>query len=543
MDLILLGIDGAEPSLIEPWAKAGHLPNFARLIKKGAFGKLESTTHPLTPQAWASIVTGVNPGRHGVFDFGVREPGSYNQRLVTSRDRAWPAFWEILGDSKKVGVVNVPLSFPPDPVNGFFIGGMHTPNLKDGVHPPGLEKQLKGYIIDVMCHWYKKTENFLAEAMEMAEVRHRLVMKLAKKRKPDVLFPVYVAADRVQHALWGLMTPAHRKNPGKLGDQGDAIFHAYKKMDKFLGEYMEMADKENAFLVVVSDHGFGDLKKDVYLNSVFTQTGLLAFDPEKVKKLGAKKLPKAKDKDHAWQRAIFSKAAEELPDDEKIGKGLFDPLYKSFDAVDWSKTKAYSAGLFGHVWLNLQGREPEGVVPPEEYEVTRHMVAAILAALRDPDDGELVVDKVYTREELYSGPQLDRAPDLVVKMRDYAYITRGATEFLCNTVVSNVAVNHTGNHRLHGIVGLYGPGIKHGTTIDEASVVDVTPTLLHLMGEKVPKGLDGNVLESAFTKTFAKKNKIQFTDPAETRKLPPEGLTAEEEEIVRGRLKALGYLG
>ena len=544
MELILLGIDGAEPSLVTKWSKEGFLPNFARLIHRGAFGNCQSTIHPLTPQAWTSIITGVGPGRHGIYDFGHREKNGYNFELATSADRRWPAFWEVIGDSKKMGIVNVPLSYPPDPVDGFFISGMHTPTIEEGVFPKGLEKELEDYIIDVMCHWYDDTNDFLADIKKMCNARHKNILNLIKSHPVDILFPVYIAADRVQHALWGYLTKKHLARPGRGGDAGDAIFTVYKMMDKILGDYIDMADESKAHLLVVSDHGFGDLKKDVYLNAVLAKEGLLYFDPKKVRNYSPRDVPLSLDPTHDWQRNAFPNGSAKFGDDESISKGDVDPRYKAFDTVDWSKTKAYSAGLFGNIWINLKGREPEGIVNPgSEFDELCKKIITLLKQIKDPDDGRPIVDKVYKKEELYSGPMTKIAPDLIVKMRDYAYITRGSTEFLCNTPVSPVVVNHTGNHRINGIIGLYGPNIAKGIKIYGASVLDVVPTLLHLIQNKVPEGLDGKVLQNAFSDNFKARCPVEFTKPSRIRRSAPKGFSENERKIIEKRLKALGYLG
>ena len=544
MELILLGIDGAEPSLVEPWAREGHLPHFARLIQKGAFGRLKSTLHPLTPQAWASIITGVNPGRHGIFDFGKRAQGRYTFDLVTARDRAAPAFWEILGGRKRIGVVNVPLTYPPDPVEGFFVGGMHTPSLAQGVYPPGLEHQLDGYIIDVMSHWYGSTRAFLDDVYAMLDARHRNVLELVRRRPVDILFPVYIVADRIQHALWGRFTDEHRARPGAVGDDGDAIFEVYRRMDELLGQYMDMADRQQARLIVVSDHGFGDLKKDVYLNAVLAKNGLLKFDPKKIRRFVPPAGPPAKDPTHDWQRSVFPNGPVAFGTDRQLAAGDVDPRYKTFETVDWSKTSAYAAGLFGNVWINLKGREPEGIVAPgAHYDSMCRKIAALLGEVVDPQDGRPIVDRVYRREELYQGPRQTDAPDLIVKMRDWAYITRGATEFLSNEVVSDVVINHSGNHRLHGIVGLYGKDVAPGVRLSGATVYDITPTLLHLVGQPVPGGLDGKVLEEALEKDFRKSQPVRIGDPASNRPVLSGRLTEGERSIIMERLKALGYYG
>jgi predicted AlkP superfamily phosphohydrolase/phosphomutase len=544
MELIILGIDGAEPSLVNQWAKEGYLPNFARVMRSGAFGSLKSTIHPLTPQAWASIITGVGPGKHGIYDFGKRKKGTYYFDLVTSKQRAWPALWELLDPAKRIGVVNIPVSFPPDPVNGFFIGGMHTPTIEQGVFPENLYKELDGYVIDVMCHWYKDSNDFMADVIEMCDTRHRLIFELIKKHPVDVLFPVYVAADRVQHALWGALTKEHIERPGRMGDNGDAIFTTYKMMDDILGDYIALSDDENANLIVLSDHGFGSLKKDVYLNAVLANHGLLRFDPEKIKTFNPVSAPAAQDPTHDWQRETMPVEEVEFGDNQSLERGDVDPRYKTFETVDWSKTVAYSAGLFGNIWINQKGREPQGIIEPgAQCEEALIQIMGILEDLKDPEDGNPIVDRVYRKEEIFNGPQTEEAPDLLVKMRDYAYITRGSTEFLCNTVVSDVAVNHSGNHRMQGIVGLYGPSIKKGARLTGATVYDIAPTALHLMGQAVPKGLDGRVLTNSFSDDFDRTHPVRTTVPSKIRKTAPESLDEMQKKIVIDRLRALGYLG
>ncbi|MHA1569519.1 MAG: alkaline phosphatase family protein, partial [Alphaproteobacteria bacterium] len=207
---IIIGIDGAEPALLFTWAAQGHLPNFRRLLDRGAWGKLRSTIHPLTPQAWTSLITGVNPGRHGIFDFGKRRADGYEVELANSRDRAAPAFWQFAPSGVRVGVANVPLTWPPEPLPGFMVTGMHTPKIEDGVWPPEILANLgDGYQIDVMAHWYEEPEKFLADLFDMHAARHAAFLRLFDHHRPDFSLFVYVTADRVQHALWGRMTPTH----------------------------------------------------------------------------------------------------------------------------------------------------------------------------------------------------------------------------------------------------------------------------------------------------------------------------------------------
>ena len=537
--LLVIGIDGAEPSLLFPWAAAGHLPNFARLLDQGAHGPLRSTIHPLTPQAWTSLITGVNPGRHGIFDFGKRATGGYDVELVTSRDRRAPAFWQFVPEGARVGVANVPLTWPPEPLPGFMVTGMHTPTVAEGVWPPELVGELgEGYRIDSMIHWYDNPEPFLADVFAMLAARHAAFERLWDHHQPDVALLVYVAADRVQHALWTAMTDAHRAAPGEHGDLGDAIFQTYRELDTCLGDWLERLGPDD-HLLVVSDHGFGDLRRDVYLNRVLIDAGLLRFDADKVRAFQVPPAPDAEDPKHAWVRRNEPEPQDTPDDDQLLALGLGDVRRLNFSTVDWSRTVAYARGLCGNIWLNLEGREPEGIVGPAEIERTRRRVKAALREVVDPDDGRPVVDRVFDKEEIYHGACLDDAPDLLVKMRDYAYTTRGATEFWGRQAVGPVVVGHTGNHRLDGVFAGIGPKIATGA-VAGAAIIDVLPTMFHLADWPVPADLDGRVLTAALKPEC---REVRTGPPTPEIVVVPEALADKHRAVILQRLRDLGYLG
>jgi predicted AlkP superfamily phosphohydrolase/phosphomutase len=199
----------------------------------------------------------------------------------------------------------------------------------------------------------------------------------------------------------------------------------------------------------------------------------------------------------------------------------------------------------GNVYVNVHGREPEGIVPRgREYERLRDRLAEDLAALRDPEDGKPLCDHVYRREELYWGPAFDMAPDLLVRMRNYACTTRGACEFLGESLTSPPVVNHTGNHRLDGILIARGPDFATGRTVEGASLVDLAPTILYGRGVAVPIGTDGQVIENLYNIEFLRAHRIERSAAGEN---PPgvgsdSGLSDQEAALVRERLRALGYL-
>ena len=548
--VIVFGIDGGTLSLVGPWAKRGELPNLSRLLGSGSSGALRSTLHPLTPQAWSSFLTGMNPGRHGVFDFGKRREDSYGLCLTDSTDRRAPAVWSYLEEHDlTTGVVNVPLTFPLEPVHGFMVSGMHSPSVELALGPRSLMKDIQeaapDYRIDVMSPWYTEMDDFLRDVHEMADARRRLAVHLYKKYRPDLYIVVMVAVDRVCHALYKQMAdPQLHNRDGRGGwKYSGEVLRAYQAVDRALGELMDAADDDTVFLIM-SDHGFGTLDKDVSLNQFFLEQGVMSFSPDKVlPRLPVVGVPPGQSGRGAGE-ALRDRLVRAIPplralEDRSIRRGEIPLPLRRWEYVDWDRTLAYSQGLFGNVYINLRGREPEGCVAPEDYHQVREDVARRLLTLTDPEDGQRVVNHVYRREEIYHGPHLDEAPDLVVVMRDYAYMTRGGSELTSRDVISEPSVNHSGNHRLNGMLVMNGPGIRSGYRVKSAHIMDVMPTVLHILGIPVPADLDGRVLSEALERPELLADLAQKL----TRETPGgKHLTRTEEQLIRDRLKNLGYL-
>jgi predicted AlkP superfamily phosphohydrolase/phosphomutase len=540
--VVVLGIDGGTLSLVGPWAKRGELPNLAKLISSGASGPLRSTLHPLTPQAWTSFLTGMNPGKHGVFDFGRRREGSYELTLADSRSRRAPAVWSYLEQhGLTTGVINLPMTFPLEPVHGFQIGGMHTPSLEQGVGPRSLLAEVRrvapDYRIDVMSPWYEDMDLFLRDVHRMAEARGRAALELYRLRRPDLFILVMVAVDRVCHALYGQMS--HPQGHGRDGRGGwkysGEVLRAYQAVDRVLGDLLQEVD-DDTVVVVMSDHGFGSLSRDVSLNQFFLEQGLMSFSPRKVRP----RLPALLGQ----RAAALERLGAVVPPirwvgDRRIRRGEIPRELRRWDYVDWDRTVAYSHGFFGNVYINLEGREPEGSVVRADYEQTRdHVARTLWDALTDPDDGGRLVDHVFRREELYSGPFLDEAPDLIVVMRGYSYITRGGSELTATEVVAPPAVTHSGNHRMDGMLVLWGRGIRQGVKVQGANIIDVMPTILQILGVPVPEEVDGRVLVEALERP---EHLVSLARRLLMRSAGPRRFTATEERLVRRRLRNLGY--
>ncbi len=496
--VLLIGLDGATFDIIDPLSAEKKLPNISRLIAEGVRGELKSTIHPITPAAWASCVTGLNPGKHGVYDFRRRRPFSYETELVNARLRHGLPLWTLLSQQgKKVGVFNVPLTYPPDEVNGFMISGFDTPSQESQfVYPQELFEELKAlvseYIFEPERKSYSSEEEYASQINQMLDQRIEILHFLLDKYADfDFFMTVFIATDRHQHAFWKYFDPTMPDYLSPKAPYFRAAFEeCYTKIDDVIGELLERFGEETT-IIIMSDHGFGPLYKDVYLNKWLADLGLLRFHHE-----------------------------------------YYEPgTIISLRNVDWRHTKAYSFGFFGNININMQGREPLGTVERgREAEELAGFITAKLYRLLEPDTGELLVDRVYRREELYHGPHVEQAPDLLITMRNYAYMIRGSYEFAHDELVAapmkyhpTGAIRHSGNHRLNGILIMGGTGMREGTRVQNAEILDITPTVLYIMGLPIPLGMDGKVLEEAFDPTYRRTKQVKAMMVAKAPYISPAG--------------------
>jgi len=550
--VFLLGIDGATFDLLSPWMDAGHLPNLTRLTQEGAWGELESTRPPTTAPAWVACVTGVNPGQHGVFDF--RESPFVDPRrpLISSRSVSAPALWHILSHhGRQLGLLNVPVTYPPQPVTGFVVADMLSPGPESGyTFPSELRDELnaRGYVIDVEIQKYDvQTEadahRFLDDVEAATQKRAQALFHLMDTRPWQFLMAVFVAADRIQHLFWKTLA-----DPESVSYRAPAaprlrqrILGIYRAIDDLVGQVMARADADGSTdLFVVSDHGFGSTKAWINVNRWLQQQGWLRLKPgaalrkrlfyeamilndsSLVRRLLPESLGRAVRRRIRGQRSVFKTDLDQC--------------------IDWTRTKAWFASIPAQgVYINVR-REGNGIVEPgAEYEALRRQIRDDLLALADPRGGQPIVDRVWFREELYHGAQTRFAPDLLFVARDYSYLgrellgTRGAVETSMNSA--------NGFHRMNGIFLAYGPHVRRGVRVAGAKIVDVAPTVLFDLDLPVPTNMDGRVLIDALQPGFVAAHPLRQTVPlAWAGRGGDPGYTDNEHAQVQGRLAALGYI-
>lgn len=549
--VVVVGLDGATLDVIRPLVEAGRLPTLARLMQDGAHGELTTTIPPVTAPAWTSFMTGKNPGQHGLFDFMRRRADSYFLTPVNSQSRAGRTVWGLAGEAgKRVVVMNVPVTYPPDPVSGDLVTGMLTPPSQDEyTYPPELKDEIEREIGDFVVYPREvyakgKAGNFMAHLRHTLDQRLKVVLHLMRSRDWDFFMVVFPETDTVQHGLTVATDPNHPAyDADEAAQYGDAINEIYERADAALAEIVaELRDDDT--LIVMSDHGFGSLYRFMYVNNFLADIGALRFrrNPVSLAKRLLFKLGLTVKTAYGIALAVGLGKLRRSMDKRRGGYKMLRRFFLSFADVDWKRSQAYAVGYIGQVFINTQGREPQGsVAPGEEYERVRAGIVEKLRALKDPADGAPLVDDIYLKEEIYSGAYLAEAPDIVFFPRNLETIAFGDFEFPSNKLVEP-AYAISGHHRMNGILFVRGPGVKAGAAVDGARIIDMAPTILYNLGLPVPDDMDGAVLEAAYAPEVFERVPVTFSAGEGGAKGDEPDYSAEDQAEIEERLRSLGYL-
>jgi predicted AlkP superfamily phosphohydrolase/phosphomutase len=536
--LTVIGLDAATFDVIDPLVEAGELPNIARILREGTGGVLRSTTHPLTPHAWSTMVTGVNAARHGIWDFIERDETGYELRVINGSYRRAPAVWDRLRRSgRRVGIVNIPFTWPAPEVDGFAIAGMDAAAREKGMtHPAGVLDELRSRFGALeLDHRFPVTKHGDADTDFVRRAVDQKVdasLWLSERFDPDLLWVVFMAADHIHHVAWPDWEARGRDS---------AVAETYRILDAAVGRLVEAAGGNDVMLV--SDHGGGALKGVVNLNAWLAREGFLAY-AGRTEKVGRKVV----DELFALRRHLPKGLRYRVK--QRAG-GLRERVYarRQYSVVDWSRTRAFSYGTFGNVVVNLRGREQDGIVEPgEEYDRVRDEISKRAMALQGPD-GEPIVAAVHLREDLFAGPELEKIPDLLVEFRDYEWLGKGnlrsRSESIWDTIELEPGSDHlyVGSHRHEGIFALAGPSAANAPRT-EIGILDVAPTLLYLLGEPLPAGLEGRVVAEAIAADVLERRPFDYDDDgdSEFESAGAESYSEEEAEEVQRRLRGLGYV-
>jgi predicted AlkP superfamily phosphohydrolase/phosphomutase len=548
----VVGIDGGSPQLIDAWAAEGKLPAFARLMREGVFGPLESVPNMRSAAAWTSFMTGRNPGKHGVYEFYEYSPDLQRIRFLLGGDRDGATVWGLLSASgRKVGVINVPMTYPAEKVNGFLIAGLDAPGRKSRgfAHPPellaSLEERFGEYILEPGLTGHivaGNTEAAVKALWEELDQKARISNYLSKEKEWDLFVTVFRSLDAVQHCFWKHMDPEHPFYDAEAAKKyGTVILEAYQRVDRYLGELLDQLDDDTS-LFVVSDHGFGAKHPATsQLNRWLESEGFLAFRRQgRLVGLLA-----------ALYRTVVGRTFRGTK--ERLARYL--PFLRNmvhyqlcFSQIDWEKTVAYTDTLYPTVWIN---RKPEGPLggggAKERYQEVVQKLRQRLAECRDSVTGEPVVWKVFEKSDIYNGPHADKAPDLLIRWREdlRIYGLAGVKDDPGEGTRIPGENPHviSGDHRVHGILFARGPSIRRAVRVADADLIDVAPTILHAMREPVPRDMDGRVLTELFEESFLRDHAVRISEAGgDTTDGRGESYSDRDMEIIADRLRGLGYL-
>jgi predicted AlkP superfamily phosphohydrolase/phosphomutase len=546
--VLLIGLDGATFDVIRPLIARGRLPAFARLMAEGASGELKSTYPAITPPAFASMLTGCNPGKHGIYDFFSRLPNSYEFVPSSGGLIKIESLHHIIArHGLSAGVMNMPMTYPPAALpSGYVVAGLETPPRAAYTQPRDLQGELErqcGYRIE-LDRWYRSGEEQaeMDAILALADVHRQAALHLMASRPCDYVNVAFRAPDHAQHYFWRFYDPQHPAyTAADAARFGDYIPQAYEACDRAIADLMDAAG-EDTTVVVTSDHGFGRETKMVHLNNWLRRGGFMRFKGGVMGRLKLAAFEMGLTADNVMNllgRLHLERLFTGVSRTTKAS--IFSRVFLSYDDIDWSRTQAYARGQIGQIFLNVRGREPHGIVAQgAEYAAVRQRIIDELMTLRDPDTGELIVERCHVREDLYAGEYADAAPDIVIDWKGMEYWSFDVLSGGRKIIGPNLSTR-SGGHQMNGIFLARGPGIAPGTRLDGANIVDVAPTVLQLMQLPVPDRMDGRVLAEIFSDKPAEARRESA--PAATNAYADDDAYSEEdEEAVKERLRQLGYL-
>jgi predicted AlkP superfamily phosphohydrolase/phosphomutase len=544
MKILVIGLDAATMELVKPWADAGHLPMLARLMSEGASGRLISTPNMHSAAAWTSILTGLNPGRHGLFVFSDRNFATGRQEFFKGGDRAGRTVGDHLAEHGLTGgFLNVPMTYPARCApGGFMISGLDAPELNESAYCPAALRD------DLLCRFpnYAFTPLGLGDLMKAARINEAIeawlrltetqtavAEHLIKQHPTDFFMTVFTASDWAGHNLWKYVERAAQdEEPDSLYVRG-TIRRIYESLDWAVARLLALADEQTQ-VYVISDHGMGRHSGASYHLAAWLEArGFMARHqsaPPRASLMNtgrrvAKNLLPVSVKEKIKSRL----GAERVKAMQAVEKDAF------YDSIDWSRSRAYTEPGRHIININLAGRNPQGIVEGRDYISACAEIGDALSEWRDAH-GTPVVERVVRRDEVYSGPFVERASDLYIYWNPQAAFDEPPPE------VRERGFWWSGDHRLEGILIARGPGITAGAQLDGAGVYDLLPTWMYGAGLPVPGNLDGRVIGRAFTAAFAAANPLRMTDAERAGASERGALTDAEEEMIEEKLRSLGYL-
>jgi predicted AlkP superfamily phosphohydrolase/phosphomutase len=455
--LVIIGLDCATPQLVfDAWLD--DLPNIKRLMTEGIHGNMVSTIPPITVPAWMSMMTSQDPGMLGVYGFRNRRTHGYEDLYTTNASYIKAkTVWNHLSRHRLSSILlSVPLTYPPKPLKGLMVSCFLTPRKEDEYTYPAdlkatIDRAADGdYIIDVKKFRTENKQWLVDQVYTMTERRFKVFRHLLARNEWDFAMMVEMGPDRIHHGFWRYADKEHRLyEPGHPLE--NVIHDYYVYMDKEIGALVDSLPRDTS-VIIISDHGAKGMKGGICINEFFIQEGLLAV----------KRYPDA-------------------------------PTSLKTDNIDWPKTKVWGeGGYYARVFLNVEGREPQGTIPAAEYDSFRRALKEKIEAIPD-ENGRPIGTKVYYPEEIYK-QCVNIPPDLVVHLGNLDWRSAGTIGNRSLHVFENDTGPDDANHAQEGIFVWHNSGRPASTARKTVPIYDVAPSILDFFGIPVPEEMIGRVM-------------------------------------------------
>jgi predicted AlkP superfamily phosphohydrolase/phosphomutase len=500
--IVIIGLDGCTLDVLKPWAEEGILPNFASLMQGSAWGRLMSTYPPLTMPAWVSFSTGKNPGRFGIYGFVSFLDGSYRLQPNThfhARDQL--EFWDILNaNGYTCGIVNYPLMDRPVKLDGYCVPGFMANEIAYKTYPVELREELDRevgkYELDARGAYVMVEEEHLRSSLRVIDKRADAILYLLRERPVDVFVGIFTMTDRIQHRMYNKYGPGcyHTESP-----EQNPMSRFFQALDKRIGDIIAALDEDD-LLLIISDHGFSHADRSFFINNWLLDKGLLKWKGKGLlSRLGItqKNIGRLVYKFGLYkqtQRLAPSFLKKTIPpgrNPSHKGINIVDSIYE--DRIDWRRTKAVAigSGPTAAVYLNTTDR-PQGSIPPEDVDGLRDDIITMLRSEIDPDTGEELAINIRSAQELYVGDNPPNTADFYIDFEGDLLPAPSITDD-----GKLYGPHPIQSHAMDGIFFAKHPWIRPGN-IDDRSLLDIMPTVLHLKGIALPQEIDGQVLLDIF---------------------------------------------
>jgi predicted AlkP superfamily phosphohydrolase/phosphomutase len=548
--VLVIGIDGATWTVLQPLMDMGRMPHLSRLCDDGVRSVLRSTSNPVTPCAWTSLATGFTEARHGITDFVYFDTEQYRIVPYTAQERVKAPLWRWLNQcGYRVGILNLPWTAPVQPLDGFIVAGLGVAdNEHPDCYPPSLLSEIKAIAGQYATYASPSAgieyapagvvRRYCAQIEDLLSARTQVALALQSRFHPHFMLVQFQSLDAIQHSFWKCLVGSDARRRPELRAE---LLKPYTAMDEAIGRLTEAADSDT-LVMVVSDHGFWEMEFVVSPNLLLRQWGYLELSARGRRQLRRRRILSLLRPTVRLAYAMPTAVADSIFSIARAIAMGTEVVHFTADVVryfDLSKTQAFCPLGYhqGQIFINLQGRSPGGIVASEHFaSLCRELQQKFRSVLLP--DGRPAFDSVLYGPDVYPHIAASRRADLILVPNEGVLVL----ERLGYGPITSCQKRTAGIHHPDGVLVLSGPGVQKASPLDTPRLVDIAPTVLHYMGCPVPEDMEGRVLEELLAEGLAVRKvpaSALETSPQEVE----QPLTDEDERAIMERLRQLGYLG